>query len=162
MSTDVLNLGGFLFTGYSTPDVMMGGGRQAMVVHKLPGGTRVIDTLGPDEAEISWRGHFFENAAYAKCLQLDAMRAAGAVLTLSWGGTERSVLIADFVYRVRRLPVWVEYSITCTVVVNPSLGNVGAFVATADSMVTSDLANADSVVSSNATANVPLEQSGGP
>ena len=48
MSTDTLTLGGFAFTGYSTPDVMMGGGRQAMVVHKLPGGMRVIDTLGHD------------------------------------------------------------------------------------------------------------------
>ena len=37
---DVLTLGGISFTGYSPPDKMGAGGKQAMVVHKLPGGSR--------------------------------------------------------------------------------------------------------------------------
>ena len=145
MATDVLMLGGIAFTGYSTPDVMSGGGQQAMVVHKLPGGSRVIDTLGPDEMQAVWRGHFFENAAYAKCLALDAMRASGLVYQLIWGGQFKPVIIQDFVYRVRRLPVWVEYAITCTVVTNPSFGGgggVGGGVGTPGStsnLVTNDL-----------------------
>lgn len=38
---DTLTLAGIAFTGYSPPEAMGAGGRQAMVVHKLPGGSRV-------------------------------------------------------------------------------------------------------------------------
>ena len=53
---DTLTLGGISFDGFSTPHAMGAGGKQAMVVHKLPGGRRVIDTLGPDEDNITWSG----------------------------------------------------------------------------------------------------------
>jgi hypothetical protein len=160
MATDVLMLGGIAFTGYSTPDVMTGGGQQAMVVHKLPGGSRVIDTLGPDEMQAAWRGHFFENAAYAKCLALDAMRASGAVYQLVWGGQFKPVIIQDFVYRVRRLPVWVEYAVVCTVVTNPMFGNLGAnaIPSSASNLISGDLNSsaADAVLPGGA----PLGQGG--
>lgn len=136
---DVLTLGGFSFDGYSTPSHMMGGGKQSMVVHKLLGGGRVIDTLGPDEANIVWSGFFFSNTAYNDCLTLDGMRAAGAVLPLIWGSQFRSVIIESFIYKVRRLPVWVEYEISCMVYQNPSLGNLSGGAATIDSLVLTDL-----------------------
>lgn len=139
---DVLTLGGFSFDGYSTPADMMGGGRQAMVVHKLPGGARVIDTLGPDEAPIVWSGFFWGSDAYSNALALDGMRAAGQVVPLTWGGQFRSVIIEQFIYKVKRLPVWVEYSICCTVYQNPQLGGVGVSFSSADSMVLSDIATA--------------------
>jgi hypothetical protein len=139
---DVLTLAGISFTGYSPPDSMMAGGKQAMVVHKLPGGQRVIDTLGPDEAEISWRGTFFGNDAYSNAQALDAIRAAGAEVPLTWGGQYRIVIIEHFIYHVRRLPAWVEYEISCTVAVNPMLGSQGATVSTIDTLVSSDLATA--------------------
>ncbi len=101
---DALILGGIAFDDFSTPDSMMGGGQQTLVVHKLPGGARVIDTLGPDEAEVAWRGQFFGNDAYGNALALDAMRAAGQVVPLIWGGQFRSVIIQQFIYHVRRLP----------------------------------------------------------
>jgi hypothetical protein len=139
---DVLTLGGIPFTGYSPPDSMMAGGRQAMVVHKLPGGSRVVDTLGPDEADVTWSGIFYGNDAYANAQALDAMRAAGMVVPLTWGGTSRSVIIAEFIYHVRRLPLWVEYRITCLVAENPALGVLDAAVSSLDLLVTSDLAAA--------------------
>jgi hypothetical protein len=136
---DVLQLGGIAFTGYSTPDVMMGGGRQAMVIHKLPGGMRVIDTLGPDEANVAWRGHLYDDGAYNMALELDAMRAAGSVLPLTWGGQYRSVIIDEFIYRVRRLPIWVDYTITCVVVNLPAFGGGGVVTSSFDDLITSDL-----------------------
>lgn len=137
--SDTLILGGIAFDGFSTPNEMMGGGRQAMVVHKLPGGSRVIDTLGPDEANVQWHGHFFGNNAYNTALALDGMRASGAVYALTWGGQFRSVIIEQFIYKVRRLPVWVNYDISCVVYQNPSLGNLGGIVTTIDSLILSDL-----------------------
>ena len=136
---DTLTLGGFTFDQFSTPVHMMGGGKQAMVIHKLPGGARVIDTLGPDEANIVWDGFFFGNDSYANALTLDAMRAAGQVLPLTWGGQFRSVIIDTFIYKVRRLPVWVEYQISCTVYQNPSLGGLAGVLGSIDSLVLSDL-----------------------
>ena len=47
MPLDVLLLGPIAFADFATPDCAPFGGRQQMAVHKLIGGQRVIDTLGP-------------------------------------------------------------------------------------------------------------------
>jgi hypothetical protein len=140
MAQDVLTLGNFTFTDFSVPTMMTGGGKQAMVVHKLPGGSRVIDTLGPDEAQANWSGIFFGPTAYDQALVLDAMRAVGDVLPLTWGGQFRWVVIEDFNYRVRRLPSWGEYVISCTVLSNPSLGSLPIVQPVIDTLVLADLA----------------------
>jgi hypothetical protein len=146
MATDVLSLGGFVFENFefAPPAAMPAGGRQAMVVHKLPGGARVIDTLGPDDADIAWNGFFFSADAYTNVLALDAMRTAGQVVPLTWGGQYRSVIISDFQYLVRRMPNWVAYSISCTVVQNPMQGNLSPVPSSVDDLVSSDLASASS------------------
>jgi hypothetical protein len=142
---DTLTLGGIPFDGFSTPSKMGAGGKQHMVVHKLPGGDRVIDTLGPDEDNIAWGGEFFGNGAFANALALDGMRAAGQVLTLTFGGQFRSVIIDHFEYKVRRLPVWVEYNISCMVYQNPSLGGIGGSIGNIDSLISADLSFAISL-----------------
>lgn len=139
MPTDVLSLAGIVFDSYSTPRKMPFGGRQAMVVHKLPGGARVIDTLGPDEADIAWDGEFFGDNAYATALTLDSIRAAGQVVPLIFGGQTRMVIINEFTPKIRRLPVWVEYFISCTVYVNPGLGVIGSLPTSIDTLVLNDL-----------------------
>lgn len=136
---DTLVLGGISFDQFSTPSSMGAGGKQQMVIHKLPGGARVIDTLGPDEADISWSGFFFSNDAFSQIQALDGMRAAGQVLSLSFAGLFRSVIIERFDYRIRRLPVWIEYSITCTVYQNPSQGSLVGSFGSIDQAVLSDL-----------------------
>lgn len=118
---------------------MMAGGNQAIVVHKLPGGARVIDTLGPDESDIYWDGLIFGDSAYGAALALDAMRASGQVVPLTWGGQFRSVIVSRFIYRLRREPVWLEYEITCTITQNPLLGNLSQIPSSIDTLVTSDL-----------------------
>lgn len=139
---DVLTLGGFTFDGYSTPTSMGAGGKQAMIVHKLPGGARVIDTLGPDEDSISWSGFFWGDNSLSNMVSLDAMRAAGQVISLTFAGQFRSVIISDFSWRVRRLPVWGEYNISCIVYQNPSFGLIGATQSSVDVLILSDLAAA--------------------
>lgn len=118
---------------------MLFGGKQAMVVHKLPGGSRSVDTLGPDEADIGWEGEFFGEDAYATSLALDGMRAAGQVVPLIFGGQTRQVIIAEFIPRVRRMPNWVEYSIVCMVYQNPGLGLLGVGVFSLDHLIQLDL-----------------------
>jgi hypothetical protein len=144
MAVDTLILGAITFDGFSPPERMMAGGKQTLVVHKLPGGSRVIDTLGPDEADITWSGFFFGNNAYANCLALDAMRAAGQVVSLTWGGSFRDVIVSEFIFHVRRSPVWCEYAITCAVVENPALGDLTSTTDSVDSSVSDDLSSAAS------------------
>jgi hypothetical protein len=137
---DTLTLGGIAFDGFSTPSSIGGGGKQHMVIHKLPGGSRVIDTLGPDEDDITWRGEFFSNDAEDQVLALDAMRAAGQVIPLIFGGQYRSVIINHFSYKYRRRPVWIEYDISCTVYQNPANGSLAAGgLSTLNTLIGSDL-----------------------
>lgn len=150
---DVLSLAGIVFDDFSTPSEMMGGGNQAMVVHKLPGGARVIDTLGPDDADITWSGFFFGDNAYDTALALDGIRAAGQVVPLIWGGQFRSVIISRFIYKVHRLPMWVNYEVTCTVTNNPMQGSNSSLPASStDDLVSSDLSTASAAASPEATA----------
>lgn len=137
--SDTLVLGGVVFDPFSTPVEIPFGGRQAMVVHKLPGGARVIDTLGPDEANIDWSGFFYGDNAMDIAVQLDGMRASGSVYPLTFCGQYRSVIIESFIPKVRKFPYWVNYTISCMVYQNPSLGTLGAISGSIDSLILSDL-----------------------
>jgi hypothetical protein len=141
MPTDVLTLGGVTFQNYdySPPDEIPFGGEQAMKIHDLPGGARVIDILGPREADISFKGFIFADSAFATAQALDAMRASGQVVALTFGGTFRSVVVKTFQGVIHRFPNWVGYSITCTVASNPSLGNLGSVTSSIDSLIGADL-----------------------
>ncbi|UGY23715.1 hypothetical protein HU675_0038180 [Bradyrhizobium septentrionale] len=144
MATDVLILGGFAFEDFSVPNEMPGGGNQAMVVHKLPGGSRVIDTLGPDDAPVAFTGQMFADNAFDQALALDAMRVAGEVIPLIWGGQTKQVVIEKFTFKVKRLPNWVTYDISCVVAQDPTQGDLTAVDSSVDSNVSSDLSSASS------------------
>jgi hypothetical protein len=146
MPTSVLTLGGIAFDDFSTPSGMGAGGNQAMIVHKLSGGSRVIDVLGPDEADIAWRGEFFGDDAYTNALTIDGLRAGGQVQSLSFAGQSRQVIINTFTWQIHREPVWVAYEISCTVYQNPSLGNLSPTgdAGSVDNLVGSDLGSASS------------------
>ena len=58
MSDVALVLGPVLFREFEVPARINFGGRQRVVVHALPGGARVIDVLGRDDAQISFAGIF--------------------------------------------------------------------------------------------------------
>jgi hypothetical protein len=150
MSTQLI-LGGIVFQNYdySPPSHMPFGGNQAMVVHKLPGGSRVIDTLGPDEADISWSGFFFANTALQQCQTLDALRAAGKVVTLTFAGMSRQVVIKNFLPKIRRFPNWVDYEISCTVSANPAFGATSAAPDASAISVISAATNSDLLIASD-------------
>lgn len=142
MTTDILLLGAVEFTGFGAPADMPFGGRHAMAIHKLPGGQRVIDTLGPDDADYSWSGEFFGNDAYTKALTLDGMRRAGRPVPLIFGGQFYLVVISEFTPRIARYPVHVKYSITVVVAESPMSGALDAVLSGIDAMVAGDLAGA--------------------
>jgi hypothetical protein len=139
MATDTLSLAGIVFDDFSAPSRLPFGGRQAMVIHKLPGGSRAIDTLGPDEDDIAFEAQFFGNDAWAKVQALEGVRAAGQVVPLIFNGQTRLVILSAFLPKDRRFPVWFEYALVCTVYQNPGLGILGAVAQGVDSMLQADL-----------------------
>lgn len=137
MATDVLILGPVEFDGFATPSKMPIGGKHAMAVHKLPGGGRVFDMLGPDEADISWQGLIYDDAAVALVETLDGMRRSGRVWGLSYAGRGFPVVVSEFVAEWKRYPVMAEYRVTCTIVTAGEASAAGV-----DAQVGADVASA--------------------
>ncbi len=132
MAEGALLLGPILFQDFELPERVCWGGRQRLTVHRLPGGVRVIDALGRDDADIVWSGVFSGSDAAARARTLDLMRAEGGFWPLTWDWFFYTVLIACFEADYARSN-WVPYRITCTVLRDET----AAAVATAVSLATS-------------------------
>lgn len=124
MALDVLTLGPFVFDDFSVPEKLPFGGRQKLTVHKLPGGSRVVDAMGPDDIERNWTGTLWGQDAFSDALTLDAMRRAGEPLPYSNGVEARTVVIVEFLPLVRKFTC-VEYSISLLTVDDSSAGVSG-------------------------------------
>jgi len=83
-------------------------------VHLLANGGRIVDTLGPDETDIRFSGIFTGTDAALRALELDELRATGAMLPLTWSIFAYSVVIKAFSADFRN-DNWIPYSIRCTV-----------------------------------------------
>jgi hypothetical protein len=111
---DVLLLGPVLFQDFEIPERVAWGGRQRMAVHHLPGGARVIDAMGRDDAPIAWSGVFSGADAGARARLVDLMRAEGETWPLVWGRFLYSVVVASFQVNYERAD-WMPYRIVCAV-----------------------------------------------
>jgi hypothetical protein len=140
----VLQLGGITLQGFEVPGRVLFGGAQSLAVHKLPGGARIIDAMGRDDADLEWSGVFSGGDASDRARLLDAMRAAGDVLPLTWDEFAYSVLIADLRLEYRS-PWWIEYRIRCKVLLDEAQSDA-AIVISAVSAIASDLADAGAYV----------------
>lgn len=115
MAKTTLQLGDFVFAAYEIPESINFGGAQKLVAHKLPGGKRVVQSMGRDDAPLAWSGLFTGQNATARAKYLDYLRAAGKPLTLTWSSFKYSVVIEDFNAKYER--EWqIPYSISCMVV----------------------------------------------
>lgn len=145
MATDILVLGGFAFDDWSTPSRMPFGGKQAMAVHKLPGGARVIDTLGPDEADIQFVGTMYADNAYGVADALDALRISGAQVPLTFAGRFYLVIIENVIVDIERYPQLMRYHISCVVAQNNMAGFLGSIASTVTALVSADMSTAMSL-----------------
>src|SRR5258708_14040065 len=127
-----LILGGFTFPDYAIPEVVPQGGDHHLVVHKLIGGNRVVDAMGPDDADISWSGRFQGPQATQQAVALDGLRKAGAQLPLVVDSQFYTVAIRKFEWDYER-PYQILYRITCVVVASTGVGL--ATPATLDTLV---------------------------
>ena len=96
MSNISFILGPVVFQDFEAAAGIAFGGQQRLVVHTLPGGVRVIDALGRDDAEITVAGTFSGQDATLRARLLDELRVSGATLPLTWDVFFYNVVIRDF------------------------------------------------------------------
>ena len=125
MADTTLILGGIAFKDFEIPEMIRFGGQQHATVHKLLGGDRVVDAMGPDPADISWDGRLQGPDASSRARALLAMYQAGAQVSLSWGGFFFTVMLRQLDLTYERF-YQVIYRLSCTVVTDPG-GGGGAF-----------------------------------
>lgn len=111
-------IGGISLQSWEIPEHINFGGRQQVALHKLIGGQRVVDAMGPDAADVRWSGRFRGSNAMLRAQALDAMRAAGAEVELYYLSTFLLVVITEFRAEPERF-YEIPYTITCTVVSDP-------------------------------------------
>jgi len=135
-----LSLGDVDFAAFEVPSVIAFGGRQSLAVYRLPGGVRVVDALGPDDSDITWRGILSGAGATDRARALDALRIAGQPATLAWDEFFYSVVIGDLQFEFCN-SWWIPYKISCVVVDDPGTPALAAVVSIL-SAVASDLSSA--------------------
>lgn len=131
-----ITLGGVPFLDFATPESVAWGHAQQLAIHKLPGGARVVQAMGPDPRPVEWKGIFLGPAATRQAQQIDTMARAGGVLPLTWGNFALDVVIASFEADYRRSS-HIPYRISCVVI--PADPNAPA---DAGSSIADDLASA--------------------
>lgn len=129
-----LFLGSVFLDGFEIAARIRFGGAQALAVHKLPGGTRVIDAMGADDAVIAWHGILSGNDATDRARALDAMRVGGLAAPLSWDVFSATVIVSDLKLEFSN-SWWIPYQIACTVLV----GTRSATLATAPVTLLADV-----------------------
>lgn len=134
MPNTILLLGPIVFQDFEVPERINFGGAQRLTVHQFPGGARVIDTLGRDDADIAFSGTFTGEDATLRARTLDELRALGTVLPLTWDVFTYSVVIRDFTAQYERAG-WIPFRITCTVLRDEAAALIGAPLALAGSML---------------------------
>jgi hypothetical protein len=88
------------------------GGTQRVVTHTLSDGTRVVESLGPDDSDIRYAGILSGANAVPRALQIDALRVSGQVVTLGWGTLLYSVIVREFSASFENTN-WIPYRLAC-------------------------------------------------
>lgn len=143
-ATDTLGvtIGTVTLSGWELPEKMPFGGAQTTVVHKFPGGGRVVDALGRDDRDVAWSGYLRtddNSDAMSRAMMLDAIRVAGNAVSLTWGSYSATVVVSQFLCDYAMQGALLPYSMTCVVV---SAGSAAAAAPSTQSAVSSDLSSA--------------------
>ncbi|WP_428486732.1 hypothetical protein [Rhodopila sp.] len=149
MSSQSVTLGQVVLQDFEVPNSIQFGGQQKLVVHRLSGGARAIELLGPDDSEIRFHGIFSGPSAESRARSLDSLRLSGATVSLSWQSYEYQVIVRSFSadYRNRW---WIGYQIGCVVVNQAGLTSSGT--GSLQALITADLSVALSALNDQPVA----------
>jgi hypothetical protein len=152
-----LVLGPVVFKDYEIPESVKGlAGKHTLAVHKLVGGQRVIDALGPDDDDRGWHGRLQGADATDRAQLLDALRVSGGQLPMSVGAFFAIVVIShlnlifersyQILYEIEVMVV--DSGVNAGVAQSPVLDAlVGGDISSAQTAAASFLSNAESLAS---------------
>jgi hypothetical protein len=115
MTDTTVQLGTFVFQDMEIPEYINFGGEQQLVQHNLIGGNRIIDILGKNDDDISWKGLMTGPQALNRAIQLNQLRVNGGTLPLSLFTLNFNVVILSLKAYIERY-YQVRYEITLKVV----------------------------------------------
>lgn len=110
-------LGDLPLGDFAIPEWIRRGVQQQFTTHKLPGGARVFDNMGPDPSPIEFSGIFLGLTAELQANQLGQMRKAAKPIPLVWGIYTFQVLIERTTLKVGFHRI--EYDVSLLVVPDP-------------------------------------------
>ncbi|MFT9044579.1 hypothetical protein [Acetobacter orientalis] len=139
-----VQIGDLVLTGMEVPDRIRDGGQQQVVVHRLPGGGRVLDAVGNDPSRLELEGRFLGPTAFARSQMLKQMRIAGKPVSFSGAGLTLTVKIAEFSCDYQQKGIVIPYRL---VLEQPAQGGSASGVTSSlSSLIGDDAANAISGV----------------
>lgn len=109
-----LQLENMVFAGLEVPAKINRGGSQVLAVQRLVGGHKVIDSMGRDDAAITWTGTFLGGSAQARSTYLDSLRIAGKAVPLTWGPNSYTVVLKSVALSDSD-PFVIDYTVECEV-----------------------------------------------
>lgn len=92
-------LGGLELTGLEVPDAYDRSGTMQPVVHRLIGGGRIVQLLGPDPGRRRLQGYFTGPQATERAQLLEALRDSGSRVLLAIGVWQEFVVVTSVVLR---------------------------------------------------------------
>jgi hypothetical protein len=143
MPATTLIVAGYRFAGFGVPETINGGGAHKLVVHKLPGGTRIIDAMGADDDAISFHGRFRGAGAMNDALLMDAIRRAGKAVSLQYWTLSYTGVVSRFKWDFQRF-FEVPYELEFTVISAAQTANTNSPI-TPDGAIGSDVGLAGTV-----------------
>lgn len=156
MADTYLTLGGFPFVSdFAVPQTINGGGAQRLVTHRMIGGSRVIDAMGPDDDAIRWNGIFRGGAASLQASLLDVMRRRGRPVILSYWTFRYKVVVSRFVFHFNRF-YEIPYEIECTVAKDMQAKSWGQMADSAAGLFGSDIDLGTVIAGTAAAGNLAL------
>lgn len=145
-----LIIGSLILQGHEVPSRISIGGAQAVSMHKLPGGGRIIDAMGADDASITWHGVFIGPDAARRARILDIMRQQGNSQVVSFGDYTFRVIIVHYQYDYENCGAVISYRIKSEIIPD-STDPIGAETGL-DFAAQGDLAASGAILQAGATA----------
>lgn len=119
-----VKLGGFVFASHEVPPNLTVTVEQALTIHKLPGGGRIMDVGGDDPASLSFNGTLLGPRAVSRAKQIDAIRAKGLPVTLTIAQQQWRVMVRTFAYTYAKKGTVVSYHLLAEICVDPSASGI--------------------------------------
>lgn len=113
-SVSPIILGEVEFQDFEVPATISLPVKQAATIHKLIGGDRVVDAMGPDYGDIAWSGTMLGATSTYRAQALKALVDTAQPVSLTWGQWSFTVFAAacNFSFRFSQI----AYSLRCTII----------------------------------------------